>query len=148
MDFPGHFLVGLEGGRGKTVLDVFAGGAPLDTPALRRLVKSVEGRHAELRPGLLVPMSARAVLLRLQANIKQRRLGSGDLPGALACADDMLRFAPDTASLWHEAGMLNQRLDRVAAALRCYERFLALVPQGAAASRARASVEALRSRLN
>ena len=72
-DFPGHFLLALEGGGGKTVLDVFAGGTPLDSAALRRLLRSVEGRQADLRPGLLAPMSSRAVLLRLQTNIKPRR---------------------------------------------------------------------------
>ncbi len=148
VDFPGHFLVALEGGGGRTLLDVFAGGTPLDTAALRRLVRATEGPHAELRPGLLTPMSARAVLLRLQNNIKLRRLRSGDLAGALACTEDMLRIAPDTAPLWREAGTLHQRLDQVAAALRCYEQFLALTPGGEAASSTRAAVEALKSRLS
>ena len=58
----------------------------------------------------------------------------------------MLRFAPDTAALWRETGRLHQRLDQVAAALRCYERFLQLVPEGDAAARTRAAVEALRAR--
>jgi regulator of sirC expression with transglutaminase-like and TPR domain len=93
-------------------------------------------------------MSARAVLLRLQNNIKLRRLAAGDLPGALACTEDMLRIAPDAARLWHDAGALNQQLDLVAAALRCYERFLALVPQGEMAARTRTVMDALRSRLN
>ena len=147
VDFPGHFLLALQGG-GTIVLDAFAGGTPLNADALRRLLRSVEGRQAELRPGLLAPMSARAVLLRLQNNIKLRRLAAGDLPGALACTEDMLRIAPDAARLWHDAGALNQQLDLVAAALRCYERFLALVPQGEMAARTRTAMNELRSRLN
>jgi regulator of sirC expression with transglutaminase-like and TPR domain len=147
IDFPGHFLLALEGST-IAVLDVFAGGTPLGAGALRRLLKSVEGPRAELRPGLLAPMSTRAVLLRLQNNIKLRRLGAGDVAGALACAEDMLRFAADSAGLWREAGLLNQRLDQVAAALRCYERFLLLVPQGEMAAHTRSAVEQLRSRLN
>jgi regulator of sirC expression with transglutaminase-like and TPR domain len=93
-------------------------------------------------------MDARAVLLRLQNNIKGRRQAAGDMAGALACAEDMLRIAPDTAMLWREAALMNQRLDRVAAALRCFERFLVLVPEGDAASRARTAMDELRSRLN
>ena len=93
-------------------------------------------------------MSSRAVLLRLQANIKRRRLDGGDVAGALACTEDMLRIAPDRATLWHEAGRLNQQLGQVEAALRCYGRFLRLVPQGDAAERTRATMDALRSRLN
>ena len=158
LDFPGHFLLALEGvpPRNKqrqpapqhAVLDVFTGGTPLDARDLRDLVKRVEGPAAELRPGLLAPMSTRAVLLRLQNNIKGRRLNAGDLHGALACAEDMLRIAPDTAPLWREAALMHQRLDQVAAAVKCFERFLALVPKGDAAARARSAMDELRGRLH
>ena len=43
---------------------------------------------------------------------------------------------------------MHQRLDQVAAALRCFERFLVLVPDGEAADRTRAALDDLRSRLN
>jgi regulator of sirC expression with transglutaminase-like and TPR domain len=158
LDFPGHFLISLQGERpgGKLraaepqaiVLDVFAGGVPLGARDLRGLLKRTEGPNAELRPGVLQPMSARGVLLRLQNNLRTRRQDAGDLPGALTCIEDMLRIAPDTAMLWRDAAIINQRLERVAAALRCYERFLDIVPQGEAAARTRATVEDLRSRLN
>ncbi len=161
VDFPGHFLVALSGGRGaaqgrgparasgqQMVLDVFAGGIALDVRELRALLKQVEGGRAELRPGLLRPMSQRAILLRLQNNVKQRRHEAGDAAGALDCLADMMRIAPDEARLWREAGRLNQREDRVAAALHCFERFLTLVPQGADAARVRLEVEELRARLN
>ena len=158
LDFPGHFLIALQGERprGKAratepqaiVLDVFAGGIPLGARDLRALLKRIEGGDAELRPGVLQPMSARGVLLRLQNNLRARRQDAGDLPGALACIEDMLRIAPDTAMLWRDSAVINQRLERVAAALRCYERFLDIVPQGDAAARTRAAVEELRSRLN
>jgi regulator of sirC expression with transglutaminase-like and TPR domain len=148
VDFPGHFLVALGGKGTQLVIDVFAGGLALDAPELRALLKQIEGEQAELRPGLLAPMSTRGVLLRLQHNIRVRRLRNDDLPGALTCVEDMLRIAPDDAPLWRDAAMMNQRLDRVAAALRCFDRFLALVPEGDAAKRVRVLVEDLRSRLN
>lgn len=147
VDFPGHFLFALTGG-GSIVLDVFAGGSPLDQAGLLRLLKAVEGADAKLRPGLLAPMSARAVLLRLQNNIKLRRLAGGDVEGALVCTEDMLRIAPDAARLWQDAGVLNQKLDRVTAALGCYERFLVLVPKGKAAAEVRDLAEQARTRLN
>ena len=124
VDFPAHFLVALEGKSVQAVVDVFGGGVTLDARDLRVLLKRVEGEKAELRPGLLRPMSARRVLLRLQNNIMSRRLEAGDLAGALTCTEDMLRIAPDHADLWRQAAVMNQRLDRVGAALRCFERFL------------------------
>jgi regulator of sirC expression with transglutaminase-like and TPR domain len=148
VDFPAHFLIALEGKSVQAVVDVFAGGVTLDARDLRALLKRVEGEDAELRPGLLRPMSARRVLLRLQNNIMTRRLQVGDLAGGLTCTEDMLRIAPDHAELWRQAAVMNQRLDRVGAALRCFDRFLALVPEGDAAARVRGAMNELRTRLN
>jgi regulator of sirC expression with transglutaminase-like and TPR domain len=148
VDFPGHFLIALAGKGSQVVLDVFNGGVEMEARDLRALIKRVEGEKAELRPGVLQPMNARGVLLRLQNNVKSRRLQAGDMAGALTCVTDMLRIAPDHATLWREAALMHQRLDEVAAAVRCFEQFLLLVPEGDAATRARDSVAALRSRLN
>jgi len=148
VDFPAHFLVALPGSAGQSVLDVFHGGTPLSSKDLRALLKQVEGPTAELRPGLLRPMSPRRVLLRLQNNILTRRLMANDAEAALACAEDMLRIAPDHANLWQQVALLNQKLDRIAAALRCFDRFLTLIPEGEAADEARAAAESLRGRLN
>lgn len=148
VDFPAHFLVALEGRGTQAVLDVFHGGTPLNSRDLRALLRRVEGEKAELRPGLLRPMNARRVLLRLQNNIMTRRLQSGDLAGGLTCAEDMLRIAPDAADLWRQTGVINQRLDRVGAALRCFERYVALVPEGATSDHVQGVISILRARLN
>jgi regulator of sirC expression with transglutaminase-like and TPR domain len=60
----------------------------------------------------------------------------------------MLRLSPDHATLWREAGLMNQRLERIAAALNCFDRSLELEPVGEAASRIRAMAEELRHRLH
>jgi regulator of sirC expression with transglutaminase-like and TPR domain len=148
LDFPGHFLLGLQDPRGQLVLDVFAGGATLAAPQLRALIKRVEGPKAELRPGLLAPMGKRGVLLRLQNNIKLRRLRAQDLQAALTSAEDMLRLAPDHAGLWREAGLMQHRLERIGAAIASLDRSLQLDPSGEAAARIRGLVEELRNRLN
>ncbi len=158
VDFPGHFLVALEArslGRSarpitaqQLVVDVFAGGVPLEAKDLRALLKHVAGPSVELKPGVLQPMSARRVLLRLQENVRVRRLRGKDMNGALACTEDMLRIAPDNASLWREAAEINQQLQHMGGALQCYERFLELVPSGDEAARVRSAVFALRARLN
>jgi regulator of sirC expression with transglutaminase-like and TPR domain len=148
VDFPGHFLIGLDHPKGMALVDVFAGGGALAAPELRALIKRMEGPRAELRPGLVVPMTRRAVLLRLQNNIKLRRLRAGDIEGALVCAEDMLRLAPDHAGLWRESGLMLRRLDRISAALRSLDRALELEPDGESAARIRGLVEELRNRLN
>ena len=148
VDFPGHFLVALAGSHGPVVVDVFHAGARLEAHDLRQLVKRVEGPKAELRPGMMVPMGKRAVLLRLQNNIKLRRLRGQDIEGALDCVEDMARLAPQNALLWREAGLMNHRLERIGAALGALERSLTLAPQGEGQARIRELVEELRHRLN
>ncbi|HYZ32566.1 MAG TPA: transglutaminase-like domain-containing protein [Crenalkalicoccus sp.] len=148
VDFPGHFLVALPGVRSQAVVDVFGGGATLTPPELRALLKRFEGPEAELRPGVLRPLGRREVLLRLQNNIRLRRLRAGDMVGALACTEDALRLAPCHAGLWREAGLMNRRLDRIGAAIACLDRALALEPEGEAARRIRAAADELRQRLN
>ena len=148
VNFPGHFMVALPDAQGLLVLDVWGGGQPMDKQALRTLLRRVEGPKAELRRELLQPMSPRHVLLRLQENIKSRRLQAGEVAGALTAAEDMLRIAPNAAALWGDAAIINERLDHVAAAIRCLERFLALIPEGEAAAKAREAMQRLRARLN
>jgi regulator of sirC expression with transglutaminase-like and TPR domain len=148
VDFPAHFLVALEGHKTQVVLDVFNGGLIMTARELRALLKRVEGEKAELRPGLLQPMSTRRVLLRLQNNIMTRRLEAGDLRGGLRCTEDMLMIAPDQAELWRQAGIMNQRLEQVAAARDCYQRFLDLVPEGPVANSVRTQLDILKSMLN
>jgi regulator of sirC expression with transglutaminase-like and TPR domain len=148
VDFPAHFLVALEGHKTQVVIDVFNGGQIVSARELRALLKRVEGEKAELRPGLLQPMSTRRVLLRLQNNILTRRLEAGDLRGGLRCTEDMLLIAPDQAELWRQAGIMNQRLEQVAAARDCYQQFLELVPEGAVANSVKAQLDILKSMLN
>lgn len=134
LDFPGHFLIALEAADQRLVLDAFAGGQTISQATL--IGKSRR------------PMATRAILLRLQNNILIRRLSAEKLPEALACAEDMLRFAPDHAVLWHDAATLHRRLGHVSAAVRCLGRFIELTPDTIAAAKARAAMDAMRSQLN
>ncbi len=157
LDFPGHFLLAVEGREtsgpaphpvSRVVLDVFSGGAMLTNRSLLNLLRRTEGAAAELRPGVLQPMSARAVLLRLQRNIQLRRQDSGALEPALVCTQDMLRIAPETVSLWRDSALLHERLGHVADALKCHARVLDIVPEGELALQTKRAMDGLRSRLN
>lgn len=145
---PGHFLLALEHARGQLILDVFDGGTHLQTADLRRVLKLGEGDHARLRPAALAPMTKRDVLLRLQNNIKLRRLAAENFEGGLECTRDMLRLAPEHAGLWREAGLIEHRLERIGAALQSFDRALAIEPRGEEAARIRHLADQLRNRLN
>ena len=148
IDFPGHFLIALQGPSEQAVIDVFDRGALREVRDLRTLIRRVEGTNARLRPGVLQTIGPRGVLLRLQNNIVARRLQAEQPEAAMACLADMLLIAPADVALWRQAALLNQRLDRVGAAIECFERCLALRPAGAGTAELRAAVDELRARLN
>jgi regulator of sirC expression with transglutaminase-like and TPR domain len=92
------------------------------------------------------------VLLRLQNNIKLRQLQQENGPAALATLQTMLLIAPERAELWYEAGLIGAQAERVGFAVRALERFLEILPAGAAQqeSRYRAAqlLQSLKRRLN
>jgi len=147
LNFPGHFLLRIDGGGERLVFDPFAGGRTADVAELRRLLKATAGNGAELRPEHWAPASSREVLLRLQNNIKLRLLNAGDIGRGLATVETMLMFAPGEARLWYEAAMLNRKLGNLRAAIVAVEHWQDLA-EGAARHEAAALLQDLRARLN
>ena len=78
LNFPGHFLIRLELGSARRILDPFNGGVKMEIPQLRSLLKGMAGEGAELKPEYYQPVSNRDVLLRLLNNIKGRAFQSND----------------------------------------------------------------------
>ena len=146
--FPGHFLLMLEHQGQRLPLDPFDGGAILSAADMRRILKTVHGEQAELTADCYEPVSDRAVLLRLQNNIKLRRLKIGDIPGALRVAEGMFAFAPATAELAREIAMMHTRLENISEAIRHFELYLAAEPNDALRHKAAALLQDLKNRLN
>ncbi len=124
LDFPARFLVQLEFGGKRLILDPFAGGRTLEARNMRDLYKAVAGNQAELTPDQYRPVGNRNILLRIQNNVKIRYLRAERLDDALGVIELMLLFAPAEADLWQEAGLLNARLDRVKEAVTTLEESL------------------------
>ncbi len=126
LNFPGHFLVRLDVGGDRRVLDPFNGGQTVDAAAMRGLLTAVEGPDATLRPQHYAPVGNRDILLRLQNNLKLRHVRAGALGEALAVLDAMVLIAPDLAWHWRERGLVHQRLGHPTAAIADLEHFQAL----------------------
>jgi regulator of sirC expression with transglutaminase-like and TPR domain len=149
INFPRHFMLGLDGDDGQTVLDVFSGGRILEEEDLTSMLARVsEGRRMTWLPRLAERMGKREVLIRLQSNIAFRREEAGDLAGALTCREDMLRIAPADIGLWQQTATLHQKMGHIASAIRCMGRVVDLIPPGEDAERARAVMKRLRGSLN
>ncbi len=148
IDFPGRFLVRLEAGGVRRMIDPFDLGGAVDAVGLRKRLKELAGEDAELKPQYYNAMSARAVLLRLEGNIRVRLVAQQRWEEAAAVIARMLLIAPADAALWREQGMLQARLDRVQAAIASLEESLRRCDEEPARYRTSALIQELRRRLS
>ena len=148
LNFPGHFLVRLEFDGARLILDPFDRGAVRGPEDLRAIIKQVAGEKAEIQPHHTEPVGNRAILLRVQNNIKMRLLRNQRTEQALGALEAMLMIAPDQAVLWHEAGVLNAELDNLRAAMISLQQAIDLSRDPAIQHRCRTLLAQLKSRLN
>ncbi len=146
--FPGHFLVRMEEGDRRVILDPFHRGQILEAGHLRGLLKQFQGVDAELEPGHYAPVGNRSILLRLQNNIKSRALQASDSARAAAILERMLLIAPDAGGLWHELGAVRARLGTIKGAVEALERSLACALPESARPRVEAALAALATKLH
>lgn len=126
LNFPGHFLLRLDLGSRRCIIDPFNGGVTRNAAELRDMLKAMGGSAAELRPDHTEPVGSRDVLLRLQNNIKLRLIQEERPADALEIVETMLMIAPDRAALWREAGVLHSHFDNMRAAIMSFEHYLEL----------------------
>ena len=145
--FPGHFLLRLELGGARQILDPFHGRRrqPAD---LRELLKAALGAEAELRPAHTAPVGNRDILLRLQNNIKLRLLRDERPEAALQVIESMLLFAPGHGPSWHEAGLLHANLGNLRAAILGLEHYLELGADTRTLHEAARVLQEIKARLN
>lgn len=134
VNFPGHFLVRLngmvQGGPPPVMIDPFSGGQVLGEDDVESLLARVRGleddadglpTRADLDTAL-APVSARAVLLRLQNNIYTRALQARDTKRANAILARMTAIAPRDPALWLERGRLDGELGNLMSARAAFAR--------------------------
>jgi regulator of sirC expression with transglutaminase-like and TPR domain len=146
--FPGHFLIRLERpGDSAALLDPFAAGRCLDTQELRALLQATSGAGAELQPEHYAAVDDRAVLLRLQNNIKSRLIQAGDRTRAAEIVRRMTCIAPEQPELWFELATLCAETGQIQGAIAAAERHLQLAP-AAIRGKADALLQQFKHRLN
>jgi regulator of sirC expression with transglutaminase-like and TPR domain len=148
VNFPGHFLLRLRAGGATVIVDPFNGGRLRGAADLGKLIKSMEGDDAELRPEHCQPAGNRQMLLRLQNNIKLRLLRDDKLAEAAMVVERMLLIAPEDVTLWYEAGVLQGRIGNLRASITALETLMGLSRGGEAQDMARQLLAETRSRLN
>ncbi|HIC29357.1 MAG TPA: tetratricopeptide repeat protein, partial [Rhodospirillales bacterium] len=148
LEFPGHFLIRLETGGKRKIIDPFGGGTVMEVPDLRDMFKAVAGNHIELTPDHCRDTTNRGVLLRLQNNIKARLVRGNRWDDAVEAIETMVLFAPHQADLWHEVGLLHARLDHIKDAVRALEEYLRQTGGEDVGYNASVLLQELRAKLN
>lgn len=148
LDFPGHFLLRLDGPRGPVAIDPFNDGELVATADLTR-----RARAAGLSPDLasqpemlMTPTTDRRVLTRLQFNILARARQAGDHGlmerAALRCA----LLNPSDPQFWLQVASAREARGALTGALQALGRAESL--DAGAARLAQAARQRLRSKLN
>jgi regulator of sirC expression with transglutaminase-like and TPR domain len=148
LNFPGHFLLRMETAGERCIFDPFNAGKVLGTPELRRLIKSLGGEEAELRPEFTQPIGTRDILLRLQNNIKQRLIQQNRPQDALGAVESMLLVAPAHVGSWREAGLLQSHLGNLRAAILAFENVMQLSDNDTLRQQVARQLQQLKSQLN
>lgn len=141
---PGHFVVRLERGETVRLLDPFNGGRPLDEADCRRLVERLGGGRLRFEPAHLRAVSARAILIRMLANLKGVYTALGDWRRARGAVDRILLLAPEAVGELRDRGLLSARLGEPVAAIGDWEAYLRRVPDAKDAATVRRHLRALR----
>ncbi len=150
LNFPGHFLIRLESRDGRRIIiDPFHSGRIMETQELRELLKLVrQDAGAELEAAHYKPVTNREVLIRLQNNVKTRRMEMNEVAGALEALASMQVLDPENATLWREAGVMHMRLGHLKHAVESFEGFMARAQDGPDRRKIGQVVQELRERLH
>ena len=148
VNMPRHFLCRIQAESQALLFDPFASGEVLDPPALRALLKQMMGPDAELTPDHYQSVSNRALLLRLQNNIKLRQLQQRDWAAVIETLKGMLLIDANEPALLFELGQVYARIEQKPAAIATLEKYLEFTLPDADRAAARSLINALRGRLH
>ena len=148
LSFPYYFLVRLEDGAERLVLDPFKGGEVDEPGAMREMLRRMSGGRLELKPEFHQAVSKREILMRLQNNIKTRALEARDPQRAAQILKRMLLFAPGYPSLWRELSVLQAARGNLHDAITAAESYVEWAADAAQRSDAAALLQSHKGKLN
>ena len=126
---PGHFLVKCMAASGEWLIDPFFGGKTVTEAECRQRLKRLHGEEFTFQRSFLDCVTKRQILGRLLANLKMIYLVQKDFGRALNVIEKILLIFPEAAAEIRDRGSVSFRLQRFSAAIRDWNRYLAMKPQ-------------------
>lgn len=147
LNFPGHFLLRLEDGAHRNIVDPFHSGEEMDAGKLRQLLKNILGPKAELHHDYYTAVTHRDVILRFCNNRKTRLITQGDYARAFQNITYEMWIAPNEPRLWFEAGVICIKLERLIQAIDFLKEFVQSSSDVKTISEAQSMIRALQRQL-
>jgi regulator of sirC expression with transglutaminase-like and TPR domain len=107
--FPGHFLVRIDDGDRRVIVDPFHGGRVLSDAALAKLLRRT-GYKQPFVPEMLAPTPVRHVIARILMNLRGVYSMLGDSARVLVVLDRLIDLLPENAEELRDRGLLLGRL--------------------------------------
>lgn len=145
LSFPGHFLVRMEMGGERVILDPFKGGREMNAAELRQLLKSIAGSRAELSHNYYNAATNREMLIRLENNLKKRLIETEEYAQAIQVVEAMGALAPDEYRTLFDKGVLYAKLSQNQQAIDAFELYIEKTPDPKEKQQARALIAQIKA---
>ena len=129
INFPGHFQAEVRDGVFRCYVDVFNRGRLMTKDDCLRMGRELTGIDYSDRPGLLEPVGARSILIRMLSNLRGIYLTRRANRKLLAVLDLLLIAAPGDADDLFSRAMVKMNLHMHASAERDLQQYLRLRPE-------------------
>jgi regulator of sirC expression with transglutaminase-like and TPR domain len=124
LNFPQSFLIRLTARGQRVIIDPADVRRTLDAGDLRRRLKLLHGKAAEVKAAHYEAISDREALFRLHNAVKLTAISAGTLPRALDILEALRVLVPARSELWWETAVLLSRLGNVSTAISTLEAYL------------------------
>jgi regulator of sirC expression with transglutaminase-like and TPR domain len=121
---PGHFLVRLRHPFAPVLIDPFERGAVVDEATCEARLRGLYGPTARLNPAMLAPVSSRAIVFRMLANLKGVYGARSDWRRVIRTIDLMLVTRPGASSEYRDRGAAHVQVGDLRRARADFEHYL------------------------
>lgn len=130
---PGHFIVGVEDGMEKLLLDPFHGGERVSMADCERLVAETVGYEGPLDPRWLEPVGPRAVLARMLNNLRINYIQRRQWGQTVAVLRHLRQVQPEAPEHLRDLGLVHYQQGELYPAAMYLEEYLEQAPETAEA---------------